>query len=143
LSCLLNSWPISSSLTIFLTILGEAWKLCSSLWNCFPTSYHLILLQLRYFPPRLVSSWIKFGLLLLFPNIWTMPHFQRICLLSLCHYLSLRTYDWRGSNIHLVFTFKPTSILASIRVCVLIYGVYIVTQQIYIISIDQQLTCSI
>jgi hypothetical protein len=56
---------------------------------------------------------------LLFPNLWTLPHFQKIYLLYLCHVFP--AFFWQYSNIYLVFSVvisRPNSLLASIKVSV-------------------------
>jgi hypothetical protein len=52
-----------------------------------PTSCHFIPFRSKYFPRRalpefsllLIFFWIKFWFVTVFPNIWTVPHFQSIC----------------------------------------------------------------
>jgi hypothetical protein len=50
-------------------------------------------LALPEFNLLLISSWIKFWLLLLSPNIWTVTHFQMICLLFSCPDFDLHSGD--------------------------------------------------
>jgi hypothetical protein len=64
------------------------------------------------------TSWIRFCLLLSFPNIWTVQYFQRIYLLSLCYDFTLHSGDKTSSySLFLCFYFW-TNLLTSIRVSV-------------------------
>jgi hypothetical protein len=52
-------------------------------------------------------------------NIRTVPHFQRICLVSLCHDFALHSGDKTKPFFFSVFTSRPTSLLAWVEVYVL------------------------
>jgi hypothetical protein len=56
----------------------------------FWTEWYQALSELNHL---LISSWIKFDLLLLFQNISALTQFQSICLLFLCHDFDLHSGD--------------------------------------------------
>jgi hypothetical protein len=59
-----------------------------------------------------------------------MPHFRRICMLDLCDEFALHFGEKTRIYTYLLFaafTFRPTPLLASIKVFVL-YGLYVISQ---------------
>jgi hypothetical protein len=79
-------------------------------------------------------------------ELGTLLHLQRTCSLSLCCASVLPSDDMILTCSFLVFsgfTSRPTSLLASNRVCVSLYGIYVFSHYINVISICQMLMCPI
>jgi hypothetical protein len=67
----------------------------------------------------------KFDLLLSFTNIWTVPHFQRLYLLSLCHEFALHSGDSISTYSFLcVYFYANLLTSANYIFCVFLYGIY-------------------